>query len=172
MARPDLAEYMMGWSAEKSGQEWCFGEKIVAVNFKTQIKLDLTDLFKKGQIISEANKYLGDWGKILRQVEEEKSPSCQLSIQSPYPFSPRPWAESKGLRFTLIKEEHCYNWKLSPDAMKKKILSELKYHSENNNHQIFIIPGDKFILDEFLQKAFQYSTPREWARIQVESKLI
>lgn len=97
--------------------------------------------------------------------------SCTLRMESPFDIDSG-YLVKNGLKHVYAKTgEGRFAWQFTKDAIKKNIFLSLEVEKRSDGTSIVsLVPGQKFVVTDFLQHAFRTQDKNGWRRIRVEAR--
>ncbi len=154
------------------GTEWIHGDDVITLMFQEAAKTKLIETIENKNFYS-INRMPE---KVVQIKKISLSPinirSMVLKIVSPWNTDPAGYLTARSLKHTAIragKEKMVY--KLTKDAVKKKIIESVEMSLQGNEYCIRVTPGDKFRYDEFLQSAISLPSEKHRVRVKTEAQI-
>lgn len=147
---------------------WIFGDDIISLNFHKSSQSLLDELCGQKEFIDAVNSKLGSWGAV-KEVDNGSDRKTQLLFESPYVFDGSAYFKKFSIKNVTRKTaEGQYNFEITKDALKKKILGECTSVMTESGYQVSVQALEKFNFYEFVTNAFVLSDPLENARIMTK----
>jgi radical SAM superfamily enzyme YgiQ (UPF0313 family) len=121
---------------------------------------------------SVLGRLIGVRGALAPGAGEEPS-ALRWTIESPYPFEPRAYLEGEALPHTLRRRAGGgYEYEWSAKAKKRDVVRSLVSHVSGDGCVIELVPGRRFELESFLQRAFRLPRSSAWVQIVARAELV
>jgi radical SAM superfamily enzyme YgiQ (UPF0313 family) len=147
---------------------WIYGDDIISLNFHKSSQSLLDELCGHKEFIDAVNCNLGSWGAI-KEVDKGCDRKTQLLFESPYVFDGAAYFKKFSIKNVTRKTEAGqYNFEITKDALKKKILGECSSELVESGYLVRVLALEKFNFYEFVANAFILSDPLENARIKTK----
>lgn len=147
---------------------WIFGDDIITLNFHKSSQGLLDELCGQKVFIDMVNENLGSWGAI-KEVDKGGDRKNQLFFESPYKFDGAEYFKKLSIKNVTRKTgEGQYNFEITKDALKKKILGECTSEMTESGSLVRVLALEKFNFYEFVTTAFVLPDPLENARIKTK----
>ncbi len=93
---------------------------------------------------------------------------CSLTIASPFKPDPGEACRQLQLKYTLLKKStgH-YEFSFAPQSIRKNIVAALGTHEVDGQTTLWLDPGSKFDLGQFMALAFKDVEPEKRIRIGI-----
>ncbi len=196
---PDLSPLYRNVSQSQFGPLnetcWWIGEEMFTLEWKPEAKALLEEAFSDPDFLERLGLRLQGWISsvtLLLEAQRDNSSNQRFAFVSPFEVKPESYLRTEGLKATYSKglleetelsgqEGHLSQpwkcWLLSPESVRKKMLSKIKYREVSPNEaslhhgkeSVFwmgeIEAGSKFHLESFLSSAFDLKLDLDWTRI-------
>jgi len=151
---------------DKIDDEFCLVTGDIDFSFRVtpEAKLAWEALLESPKECEQLQTLLNPWCKL--QPTPKPTNAGRLELHGVPHFSPDTWLRSKGLKFTLVRRGDRKYYDLSKDSLKKKILQEASIQETSSGQILHLVPGEKFVLTDFLRNCSLSDLPEEWRRIQ------
>jgi hypothetical protein len=151
---------------------WIFGDDIISLNFHKSSQNLLDELCCQKEFIDAVNSKLGSWGAI-KEVDNGRDRKIQLFFESPFMFDGAAYFKKFSIKNVTRKTaEGQYNFEITRDALKKKILGECTSVITESGCQVSVHALEKFNFYEFMANAFVLPDPMEKARIKTKCVIL
>ena len=149
------------------GSDWVIGDDLLTLLWETKAAAVISDSLKDAVFLETVNTMLAGRGRLSAIAASDEIEIKTIVFRAPFRFDPSGYCERKSLKFMLRKngpDISCYV--LSKESLKKKIVNEcMAERGSDGQYTVTVIPGPKFIPEEFARTAFSLPAENEWVRI-------
>jgi len=154
------------WSADASKPVWMTGDDIITLAWSGPALSIIQERCGDKGFIDGVNEEFAPWGNFV-SLHDGSAVSYTCRIDSPFTFDGLAYFKARGIKYTLTKgADRIHRYLFTKESLKKDIL--LKCESAGNS--VSIVPGRKFICDEFLKEAFMRQKKDDWVRIMIDAR--
>ncbi len=167
LSDPELAIPYRGVKKARMVSEWALGDDVVRLAWYRGAAGRIRENMGNPDFIRTVNSHLEGWGKLC-SLSDEHPQGISLSIHSEYPLDEQSYMKSRHLKYTQKKNgRDGFTLEFTRESLKKKMIQSFTCRSgAGGSVLIDLIPGSKFMLDEFLKEAFRLPARNDWVRIR------
>jgi hypothetical protein len=169
---PECVSFFGGMShsllANGTGTCWITGHDIITLKWRKEGLQHLELLIQKPESVTLINKELAGFCTILSFNQQEPQ-EYELSVISPFEFSPNAYFVKHGLTYLLRKQNNgFYSFEFSKQALKKNMIRSFSYSIKQDGEFCGKMRVTrKFIVEDFLNEVFAIANQAEVVKIRV-----
>jgi len=175
---PVIARSYAGFSGavveKRFATGWIHGKECITLRFQEKARKPIEVLLRDAAFIDKMNGTTGNLCSV-QSLKCEASPSTKiaLTVQSPWKCSFEGYLQEHALKYTRVKEgDGTIVFQFSKDALKKKIVADLRIKEENGEFFIAVLPDEKFDYTEFILKTIDLPSEKHRFRIATTASFI
>ncbi|MDD5439091.1 MAG: radical SAM protein [Candidatus Omnitrophica bacterium] len=154
------------WSYDEEKPVWMTGDDIITLSWLKPALPLLKDTCNERDFAALVNREMSPWGAFISLYDGHPA-HFRCEVDSPFPFEGLAYFRARGIKYTLVKRpDGTHDLLFTKDSIKKDIVREC----ETRGNNLTIVPGKKFIADEFLKEAFTCPGKNDWIRIKIDAR--
>jgi hypothetical protein len=172
LSDPELAMPYRGVRKARLVSEWALGDDVVRLAWNRVALERIHGRMGDQEFIGAVNSRMDGWGRLCG-LSQAPHPGLSLSIHSDFPLDEQGYMKSRHLKYTRRKDgRNGFILEFTRESLKKKIIQSFTCRpGAGGSVMIDLVPGTKFVLDEFLKEAFSLPAGNDWIRIRVRVKM-
>ncbi len=151
------------------GLSWISGAEVITLQFAAGAQ-QLT--IGNEKLIDSMNDELKGWGSIVSVIDPALIEGYSFTFISPFKADSGEFCRQLQLKHTLLKKSPGnYEFSFVPQAIKKNIVVSLKTSEIDGQTTIWLEPGSKFDLKQFMEATFKGVDPEMRVRIGIRTEI-
>lgn len=161
------------WSAVSSAPVWVIGLDVITLIWSREGAAIVTHCLQNPLLLAAVNERFSSWGAV---IGEEQNPAFTVRFWSPVPCEIARYCKARGLKYTTYREgPDTLSLRFAKESLKKGLVSAIKIttvgFTDPPEWVVDVVPGPKFLVDDFLQEAFRTSDKDALMTIRVKAEL-
>ncbi len=168
-SQPSLVPLYQGFAEARLeamyGTSWISGSEVVTLQFAAEARQMIDG---HGPLVDSMNEELKGWCRVEAIIDSGQVAGCSLTFASPFRPDPGEACRQLQLKYTLLKKSpgH-YEFSFAPQSIRKNIVSALGIREVDGQTILWLDPGSKFDLKQFMALAFKDVEPEKRVRIGI-----
>jgi radical SAM superfamily enzyme YgiQ (UPF0313 family) len=151
------------------GTSWISGSEVITLQFAAAAQ---QLIIGNENLIESINKELKGWCRVVNIIDPEQIAGYTFTFVSTFKSDPGEFCRLQQLKHTLIKKSPGnYEFSFVPQSIKKNIVTSLKSSETGGMTTIYLEPGSKFDLKQFIEAAFKGVDPENQVRIGISADI-
>lgn len=151
------------------GTSWISGSEVVTLLFAAEARQTIVG---HGPLVGSMNEELKGWCRVEAIIDPAQVAGCTLTFASPFKSDPGEACRQLQLKYTLLKKSHGhYEYSFAPQSIRKNIVAALGTREVDGQTTLWLEPGSKFDLGQFLALAFKDVEPENRVRIGIGAEI-
>jgi radical SAM superfamily enzyme YgiQ (UPF0313 family) len=158
---------------DRCESDWIHGDDVLTLRFQENAEVKLKELCSGNQLVADIKEALSERGEVLHiAMDVPAALLLTLRITAPWKCDPEVYFKEHALKHTALRAgDGWMKYQFTKDALKKRLLRSMKTRRDEMQSIVEIVPGEKFVYNEFIASVVDLPTERHIVRVFSEAQI-